>query len=166
MSELAEPLHAVRGDSAIAPIVEILVLEAGQGLPLPQYMTAGAAGADCHAAVTAPVRIAPLQRVLIPLGFSLAVPQGFEAQLRPRSGLALKSGVTLLNSPGTIDADYRGPVGAILINLGNEDVVISRGDRVAQMVISPVVQAAFATVDSLDETPRTGGFGSTGMRLR
>jgi len=147
----------------LAPVVQVVVLESGEGLPLPCYMTPGAAGADCHAAVAEPVRLAPLQRALIPLGFSLAIPPGFEAQLRPRSGLALKAGVTLLNSPGTIDADYRGPVGAILMNLGNEEVVIARGDRVAQMVIAPVVQAQFQVVASLDETQRLGGFGSTGI---
>jgi dUTP pyrophosphatase len=151
--------------ASAAPRVRILVLEAGRGLPLPEYMTPGAAGADCYAAVTEQVRLAPMERRLIPLGFSLALPIGFEAQLRPRSGLALKSGITLLNSPGTVDADYRGPVGAILINLGSEEFVISRGDRVAQMVIAPVAQARFDEAESLDETQRLGGFGSTGIEL-
>ncbi len=143
--------------------VQILVLDDGVGLPLPRYMTAGAAGADCYAAVREPLRLAPGARVLVPLGFSLAIPPGFEAQLRPRSGLALKAGITLLNSPGTIDADYRGPVGAILVNLGQDEFVIARGDRVAQIVIAPVSQVAFTVVEQLAESGRSGGFGSTGV---
>jgi dUTP pyrophosphatase len=153
----------VRESAPSAPLVRVLVLEAGQGLPLPRYMTPEAAGADCHAAVSEPVRLAPFERRLIPLGFSLAMPAGFEAQLRPRSGLARDTGLTLLNSPGTIDADYRGPVGVLLINLGSEEVVLSRGDRVAQLVIAPVARAEFREVVSLETTERIGGFGSTGI---
>lgn len=153
----------VRESEPSAPLVRVLVLEAGRGLPLPRYMTPGAAGADCHAAVSEPVRLAPMERRLIPLGFSLALPWGFEAQLRPRSGLAHRAGLTLLNSPGTIDADYRGPVGVLLINLGSEEVVLSRGDRVAQLVIAPVARAEFREVISLEATERVGGFGSTGV---
>ena len=142
--------------------VRILRLDEGSDLPYPTYMTAEAAGADCYAALTTPCILKPFARALIPLGFALGIPAGFEAQLRPRSGLALREGITLLNSPGTIDADYRGPVGVILINLGAEPVTISRGDRVVQMVIAPVTRASFDVVDTLDETDRQGGFGSTG----
>ena len=143
--------------------VELLVLDEGHDLPLPRYMTPGAAGVDCYAAVREPLALAPGARMLIPLGFSLALPPGFEAQLRPRSGLALKAGITLLNSPGTIDADYRGPVGAILINHGQTEFLIARGDRVAQMVIAPVCQVEFSVVESLARSARVGGFGSTGI---
>ena len=162
MMKTIESLTYASGEDK-APIVKFVLEESGLDLPLPQYMTSGAAGADCHAAVTKPVTIAPMERMLIPLGFSMSIPPGYEAQLRPRSGLALKAGVTLLNSPGTIDSDYRGPVGAILVNLGSENAVISRGDRIAQLIIAPVVQASFVQVASLDETPRMGGFGSTGI---
>lgn len=144
--------------------VAFLRLPEGLDLPYPAYMTAGAAGADCFAALETALELAPLQRALVPLGFSLAVPPGYEVQLRPRSGLALRQGVTLLNSPGTIDSDYRGPVGAILINLGGEPVKISRGDRVAQLILAPVAQAAFDETTQLPATARAaGGFGSTGL---
>lgn len=136
-----------------------------EGLPLPAYETSGAAGMDLRAAVdeSAPVTLAPGGRALIPTGLSIAVPAGYEAQVRPRSGLALKFGVTCLNSPGTIDADYRGEVGVILANLGAEPFVVRRGERIAQMVIAPVVQARLLEVEDLDETERgDGGFGSTG----
>jgi dUTP pyrophosphatase len=148
-----------------APIVRIKRLPHGADLPLPAYQTADAAGLDLLAAVPAdtPVTLAPGARALIPTGLALALPPGFEAQIRPRSGLALKHGVTLLNSPGTIDADYRGEVGIIVINLGAEPFVIRRGERIAQMVVAPVVQVALVLADELDATARNaGGFGSTG----
>lgn len=137
----------------------------GAGLPVPRVQTALSAGADLCAAVDAdaPVVLRPGARALIPCGFAMALPAGYEAQVRPRSGLAAKHGVTVLNSPGTIDADYRGEVKVILVNLGQEDFVVTRGERVAQMVVAPVVQPAFAVVERLDETQRgSGGFGSTG----
>jgi dUTP pyrophosphatase len=125
-------------------------------------MTAGAAGADIAAAVAADVVLEPGARALIPAGFSLAVPSGYEVQIRPRSGLALRSGVTLLNTPGTIDSDYRGAVGIIMINLGDEPFTVRRGDRVAQMIVAPVVRARFETAETLASTERgAGGFGST-----
>ncbi len=143
--------------------VEISVLPEGVGLPLPQYMSAGAAGCDLLAAVRDDVVLAPGERALIPAGFCLALPAGFEAQVRPRSGLALKHGVTCLNTPGTIDADYRGPVGVILINLGTEPFRVRRGERIAQMIIGPVQRARFVERDTLAGTERgAGGFGSTG----
>ncbi len=142
--------------------VQIKALPHAAGLP--HYATAGAAGADLTAAIDADVILAPGARALIPCGFQMALPAGYEAQIRPRSGLALKNGVTLLNAPGTIDADYRGEVGAILINCGAEDFCISRGMRIAQMVIAPAPQARFETVETLDATDRgAGGFGSTGV---
>ena len=134
-------------------------------LPLPAYETAGAAGMDLRAAVPAdqPVTVRPGSRALVPTGLAIAVPAGFEAQVRPRSGLALKRGVTCLNTPGTVDSDYRGEVCVILANLGEEDFVIRRGDRIAQMVVAPVAQAGWVEVDDLDATTRgAGGFGSTG----
>lgn len=144
--------------------VELRVLPEGEGLPLPRYMSEGAAGCDLLAAVREDVVLAPGARALISAGFSLALPQGFEAQVRPRSGLALKHGITLLNSPGTIDADYRGPVAVILINHGDEPFTIRRGDRIAQMIIAPVQRARLIEVDALEPTERgRGGFGSTGQ---
>lgn len=138
-------------------------LPEGRGLPLPAYMSAHAAGADICAAVSEPLVLQPGERALVPAGFEIAVPEGYEAQIRPRSGLALRNGVTCLNSPGTIDADYRGPVGVILANLGQEPFTIARGDRIAQIVIAPVVRALFDPVDELPSTERAaGGFGSTG----
>lgn len=137
----------------------------GAGLSVPKVQTALSAGADLCAAVDAdtPITLKPGARALIPCGFAMALPAGYEAQVRPRSGLAAKHGVTVLNSPGTIDADYRGEVKVILVNLGQDDFTITRGERVAQMVIAPVVQPAFAVVEVLDETTRgSGGFGSTG----
>ena len=137
----------------------------GEGLPLPAYETTPAAGMDLRAAVPEdePLTLRPGDRHAVPTGLSMAIPPGFEGQVRPRSGLAFRDGVTTLNSPGTVDADYRGEVKVILINLGEEDVVIRRGERIAQLVIAPVVQAAWAEVDSLEETARgEGGFGSTG----
>ena len=143
--------------------VAITRLPDGDGLPLPAYMSALAAGADLCAAVREDLTLAPGARALVPTGFAIAVPAGFEAQIRPRSGLALKAGVTIPNAPGTIDADYRGPVGVILANLGGEPFVVRRGDRIAQMVIAPVSRGAFEEVDALPDSARgDGGFGSTG----
>lgn len=138
-------------------------LPEGQGLPLPAYMSEFAAGADLCAAVASDLTLAPGDRAMVPTGFSIAIPAGYEAQIRPRSGLALKHGIAVLNSPGTVDADYRGPVNVILANLGNEPFVIARGDRIAQLLIAPVSRAAFEVVESLPDTVRgDGGFGSTG----
>jgi dUTP pyrophosphatase len=145
--------------------VRLLRLPHAEGLPLPAYETEGAAGLDLRAAVAddAPLTLAPGEWTLVPTGLAMALPLGFEAQVRPRSGLAAKHGVTCLNSPGTIDSDYRGEVKVILINHGREPFVIRRGERIAQMIIAPVVQAAFELADSLDDTARgAGGFGSTG----
>jgi dUTP pyrophosphatase len=149
----------------VTPTIALARLPHARGLPLPAYETAGAAGMDLRAAVAedAPITIAPGERVMAPTGLCIAVPAGFEAQVRPRSGLAAKAGVTCLNTPGTIDSDYRGEIKVILINLGAEAFVIRRGDRIAQMVIAPVVQASWREVESLDQTARgAGGFGSTG----
>jgi dUTP pyrophosphatase len=145
--------------------VNIRQLPHAEGLPLPAYQTAHAAGIDLLAAVPdgAPMVLAPARHALVPTGLAIALPQGFEAQVRPRSGLAAKHGVTVLNSPGTIDADYRGEIQVILINHGTEPFTIRRGERIAQMVIAPVVQAALIPVATLSETDRgSGGFGSTG----
>ena len=147
------------------PIIPIQRLPHGEGLPLPAYETAQAAGMDLRAAVPEdePFVLKPGSRHATPTGLAFALPAGFEGQVRPRSGLALKAGVTCLNTPGTIDADYRGEVKVILINLGEEDFTIRRGDRIAQLVIAPVIQAGWTEVASLDETARgAGGFGSTG----
>jgi dUTP pyrophosphatase len=137
-----------------------------EGLALPAYETAQSAGMDLRAAVPedAPATLGPGERLAVPTGLTIAVPEGFEAQVRPRSGLALKHGVTCLNTPGTIDADYRGEVKVILINLGHDDFVIRRGERIAQMVVAPVTQARWESVDALPESARgAGGFGSTGQ---
>ncbi len=132
-------------------------------LPLPKYQTPQSAGMDLLADLPEPVVLAPLERRLIPTGLSIELPVDHEAQVRPRSGLALKQGVTCLNSPGTIDADFRGEIGVLLINMSNAPVTVQRGDRIAQLVIAPVVQAAWAEVTVLGETERgAGGFGSTG----
>ena len=136
----------------------------GADLALPQYETAGSAGADIRAAVDAPLRLEPGQRALVPAGFAMALPAGYEAQVRPRSGLAVKNGITVLNAPGTIDSDYRGEVRVPLINLSDEAFTVERGMRIAQLVIAPVVQAGFNEVGDLDETERgADGFGSTGV---
>ena len=142
--------------------------DADQSVPLPSYETAGAAGADLRANFSADqrdgMRLAPGGRALVPTGLRLAIPLGFEVQIRPRSGLALKHGITVLNTPGTIDSDYRGPLGVIVINTGQQAFEIAHGDRIAQMILAPVVQAAFALVATLDKTARgVGGFGSTGQ---
>jgi dUTP pyrophosphatase len=132
-------------------------------LPLPAYETAQSAGMDLAAAIDAPMTLSPGERAMIPTGLAIALPAGYEAQVRPRSGLAAKNGVTVLNTPGTVDADYRGEVKVILINLGDVPFEIERGMRIAQMVIAPVTQAGFTEVDELPETARgSGGFGSTG----
>ncbi|MDP1823884.1 MAG: dUTP diphosphatase [Archangium sp.] len=133
-------------------------------LPLPKYQTALSAGMDLLAELPEDVTLDSLERRLIPTGLSIELPPGYEAQIRPRSGLALKQGLTCLNTPGTIDADYRGEVGVLLINLSKERVVLKRGDRIAQMVVSPTVQATLVEVEVLTETTRgQGGFGSTGV---
>ena len=145
--------------------LRILRLAHGEGLPLPSYQSAHAAGLDLVAAMPedAPVSLEPSDRALVPTGFALELPEGYEAQVRPRSGLALKHGVTVLNSPGTIDADYRGEVMVILINLGSDAFLIQRGDRIAQLVVSPVTHVEIVAVEELGATKRgTGGFGSTG----
>jgi len=147
------------------PVVHIQRLPHGEGIDLPFYATTHAAGADLRAAIDADIIIAPGAHALIKTGFAMALPDHYEAQIRPRSGLALKHGITVLNSPGTIDADYRGEVGVILINHGNEPFTIQRGDRIAQMIIAPFVQVNFQAMDSLSETERgSGGFGSSGKR--
>jgi dUTP pyrophosphatase len=138
---------------------------ADRTLGLPTYETAGAAGADLRANLLdeTPITLDTGARALIPTGLRLAIPEGYEVQIRPRSGLALKHGITLPNSPGTIDADYRGPLGVILMNLGDAPFTVEHGMRIAQMVVAPVVQAKFSNVEALDETARgAGGFGSTG----
>lgn len=131
---------------------------------LPVYSSAEAAGADLKACIQEDIVLKPGQRYLVPTGLSIQLPAGYEAQIRPRSGLAIKHGISLVNTPGTIDSDYRGEVKIIMINLGSEDFVIKRGDRIAQMVIAPVTHGMFAMADSLDDTDRgAGGFGSTGV---
>lgn len=145
--------------------VAITQLPHAQGLNLPAYATALSAGVDLEAAIDAPVTLKPGERQLIATGLAMALPEGYEAQIRPRSGLAFKNGVTVLNSPGTIDADYRGEIKVILANLGTEDFTVERGMRVAQMVIAPYTQVAWNVVEKLDETARgAGGFGSTGTQ--
>ncbi len=151
------------------PLIDVRVqrLPHSDGLPLPRYETSGAAGMDLIAALPdgEPMVLAPGARAMVPTGLAIALPQGFEAQVRPRSGLAAKNGVTVLNSPGTIDCDYRGEVKVILINHGHDAFTIERGTRIAQMVVAPVTQARFEEVATLDETARgAGGFGSTGTK--
>jgi len=132
---------------------------------IPRYMTELAAGMDICAVLEQPLTLAPGERSLIPTGLAFAIPEGYEVQVRPRSGLAIKHGIGLVNSPGTIDADYRGEIGIILINYGQEDFTINSGERIAQLVVAPVVQAKMIVVDSLSETQRgSGGFGHTGSR--
>ena len=146
------------------PVTVRLVRVGQHALPVPQFQTSGSAGVDLSAAIDAPRTLAPMERVLLPTGFAMAIPHGFEAQIRPRSGLAFHHGVTLLNTPGTIDSDYRGEVKVLLINLGAEPFVVRPGDRIAQLVVAPVTQATFELVTALDETERgAGGYGSTGV---
>ncbi len=148
------------------PIKLMIRRKAGcDDLPLPQYMSSSAAGMDLCAANEAPITIAPGQIKLVPTGLYVAIPEGYEGQVRPRSGLALKHGITLVNAPGTIDADYRGEVGIIVGNIGSEPYIIERGCRIAQLVIAAVTQAEVHVVETLDETVRgAGGFGHTGTR--
>ncbi|KAA3502661.1 dUTP diphosphatase [Rhizobium rhizogenes] len=148
------------------PPLRLVRLANGAGLELPSYETGGAAGMDLRAAVPAdqPLTLKPGERALVPTGFIFEVPHGYEAQIRPRSGLAIKNGITCLNSPGTVDSDYRGEVKVILANLGQDDFTIERGMRIAQMVIAPVTQVTVSEVTETSETARgTGGFGSTGV---
>ncbi|MFT5695211.1 MAG: dUTP pyrophosphatase [Myxococcota bacterium] len=145
--------------------VLIVRLPHGEGLAAPKVATPGSAGADLAAAVVSELTLAPGQREAVPTGFSIAIPLGFEGQVRARSGLALRNGIVVPNAPGTIDADYRGELKVLLMNAGSEPFVIKRGDRIAQLVIAPVVQALFDEVESLDETERgEGGFGHTGRK--
>ena len=147
----------------MAVTIQVRVLPHGEGLKLPAYATPGAAGMDLLAAVAAPVTIEPGKRALIPTGLAIGLPPGFEMQVRPRSGLALRNGIVLPNSPGTIDEDYRGEVQVILLNAGDAPFTVERGMRIAQAVVAPVVRAEWREVESLDDTSRsTGGFGSTG----
>jgi len=146
--------------------LDVMRLPHGAGLPLPSYQSEGAAGLDLQAAVDddAPVIIGPGQRALVPTGLAIALPAGSEGQVRPRSGLAARHGVTVLNAPGTIDSDYRGEIQVILVNLGQDSFTVTRGMRIAQLVIAPVVQITIREITNLDETTRgVGGFGSTGM---
>lgn len=155
----------------MAPELRVLWEDwADRNLPLPSYETPGAAGADIRAnlpeaARAAGITLQPMQRLIVPTGFRVEIPMGYEMQIRPRSGLALKHGITLPNTPGTIDSDYRGPLGVALVNLGEAPFTVQHGDRIAQMIVAPVVQARFAVVEHLSETERgEGGFGSTGRR--
>ena len=143
--------------------VAVTVLSHGEGIPLPAYASSGAAGMDLVAALEVPLTLGPGERAAVPTGIALALPEGYEAQVRPRSGLALKHGITVLNSPGTIDADYRGEIRVILANLGTEAVTLERGERVAQLVLAPVSRIGWAPVAALPESARgSRGFGSTG----
>ena len=145
-------------------MVQIKVVNKGNQ-PLPKYQTSQSAGMDLRANIDAPVLIKPLDRKLIPTGLHISLPEGYEAQIRPRSGLAIKNGITVINTPGTIDPDYTGDVGVILVNISNEDFVVQPGDRIAQMVINKFEQAKFEVVEELDETERgEGGFGHTGTK--
>lgn len=144
--------------------IEIKVVNNGRH-PLPAYSTECSAGMDVRANLSEPMVLQPMQRALVPTGLKIALPRGYECQLRPRSGLALKHGITLVNTPGTIDADYRGEIGVILINLSQEPFVINDGERICQMVIAPYTRGEWETVDALDQTERgSGGFGHTGVR--
>jgi dUTP pyrophosphatase len=146
-----------------APRIEVALLPHAHGLPIPTYMSDGAAGADVTAAIADAITLAVGARALVPTGLLVAIPPGYEIQVRPRSGLAFKHGVTVLNAPGTIDADYRGEIGVLLVNLGAEPFTVRRGDRIAQLVVAAAPQAVFAVAAALGETARdAGGFGSTG----
>jgi dUTP pyrophosphatase len=153
----------------VVPVVRILWEDwADRALPLPSYATPGAAGADVRANLMPDERaigvtLQPMQRAIVPTGIRVEIPAGYEVQIRPRSGLAVKHGITLPNTPGTIDSDYRGPLGVALVNLSDTAYTVQHGDRIAQMIVAPVVQASFAVVEALSETARgEGGFGSTG----
>ena len=145
-------------------MIKIKIVNKGNQ-PLPEYATPQSAGVDLRANIDEPVELKPLSRALIPTGLHIALPEGYEAQIRPRSGLAIKKGITCLNTPGTIDADYRGDVGVILINLSAETFIVNPGERIAQMIINKFEQAEFELVEELDETERgEGGFGHTGIK--
>ena len=145
-------------------MIKIKIVNKGNQ-PLPEYATPQSAGVDLRANIDEPVELKPLNRALIPTGLHIALPEGYEAQIRPRSGLAIKKGITCLNTPGTIDADYRGEVGVILINLSAETFIVNPGERIAQMIINKFEQAEFELVEELDETERgEGGFGHTGIK--
>ena len=145
-------------------MIKIQVVNKGHQ-PLPQYATAQSAGMDLRANIDEPIVLRPMERRVVPTGLYIALPEGFEAQVRPRSGLALRKGITVLNSPGTIDADYRGEIGVLLINLSIEDFVINDGERIAQMIIARHEQGEFVEVEQLDETERgDGGYGHTGVK--
>jgi dUTP pyrophosphatase len=147
------------------PVLKIEVLPGNEDLGLPSYATPGAAGLDLRAALVEPLTLQPGQREAVPTGLKMAIPEGFEGCVRPRSGLALKQGLTLANSPGTIDSDYRGEVKVLVLNLGQEAVALKRGDRIAQLLISPVARAQVVKVDRVDDTHRgEGGFGHTGVQ--
>ena len=164
LGEMVDPMDT-RPTASAAPVLGVIRLSHGEGLELPAYETAGAAGMDLRAAVPddAPLSLAPGARALVPTGLIVEIPQGFEGQVRPRSGLAFKHGITCLNTPGTIDCDYRGELKVLLVNLGDEVFAITRGLRVAQLVIAPVTQAKVELRDAVSETVRgAGGFGSTG----
>ena len=143
--------------------IQIKVVNKGNQ-QLPEYKTPLSSGMDIRADITSPVIIQPLERMLLPTGLYVAIPDGYEVQVRPRSGLALKKGITVINTPGTIDADYRNAIGVVLINLSNEPFIINPGDRIAQLVIAPVVQGEWVEVEELDKTERDGGFGHTGIK--
>jgi len=152
------------GQQRLSPIIKIKRLANGAGIDLPAYATSGAAGMDICAANDADIMLEAGQRCAVPTGFAMAIPDGFEAQIRPRSGLALKHGISVANAPGTIDSDYRGEIAVIIINLGSAPFTIARGMRIAQMVIAPVTRGQFTEVDELDDSDRgVGGFGSTGV---
>ena len=154
-----------RPKHATMPQVQVIRLPHFSGLPLPAYATAGAAGIDLIAAIQEPIELAVGQRAMVPTGLKLAIPVGFEAQVRPRSGLAANHGVTVLNSPGTIDSDYRGELKVVLINLGQEPMIITRGTRIAQLVLAKVERLEWQPVEVMSETKRgEGGFGSTGKK--
>lgn len=149
----------------MTPVLQIEVLPSAEGLPLPEYETEGAAGLDLRAAVTGPVVLQPGERALLPTGLRLGIPVGYEGQVRPRSGLALRHGLTLLNTPGTLDSDYRGEIQVLLINLGAEPCTLQRGDRIAQLVVAPSARPTLQVVSQLSPTERgAGGFGSTGRQ--
>ncbi len=163
MNPAEQPEVTTEDKSGRPVVIPVQVMPEGEGLPLPEYQTSHSAGMDLCAAISEPITLRPGQRQLVSTGIRIALPAGYEAQVRPRSGLAVKHGITLLNSPGTIDADYRGTVKAILINLGTEPFTINRGDRIAQLVIAPVTRAQWQPVAQVDETTRgPNGFGSTG----
>lgn len=161
MSQIVQKLHGTNTNNVT---VYVTKLENCKDLNLPQYATSDSAGLDLLAAIEAPLTLKPMQRALIPTGIAIALPEGYEAQIRPRSGLALKHGISIVNAPGTIDADYRGPIGVILINLGESEFTINRGDRIAQMVIVPYTRLSWAEIETLEVTKRgAGGFGHTGI---